>query len=186
MSLSVARGEFGGLRHLASRFVGSLWPGGPGVAGEAWARLWLKPGEAELWNAMSGPDRRHAVVVARRVATAFGNPDGAGVARNVLAAALLHDAGKSRSGLGVLGRSAATALALVLGRRRVAGWSDRRSGWRQRAGRYAAHDEIGAGLLEAANSDSLVVAWAREHHLPESRWSVEPRVGAVLKEADDD
>lgn len=184
--MSAARGEFGGLRHLASRFVESLWPGGPGVAGEAWARLWLKPGEVEVWNAMSGPDRRHAVAVARRVATAFGNPDGAGVARNVLAAALLHDAGKSRSGLGVLGRSATTALALVLGRGQVAGWSDRRAGWRQRAGRYAAHDEIGAGLLEAVGSDSLVVAWAREHHLPDARWSVEPRVASVLKEADGD
>ena len=146
----------------------------------------MKPGEVAVWNAMSGPDRRHAVAVARRVATALGNPDGAGVARNVLAAGLLHDAGKSHSGLGVFRRSAATALALVLGRRRVAGWSDRRSGWRKRAGGYVAHDEIGAGLLEAVGSDSLVVSWAREHHLPDSRWSVEPRVGSVLKEADDD
>lgn len=156
------------------------------MAGEAWARLWLKPGEVEVWNAMSGPDRRHAVTVARRVATALGNPDGAGVARNVLAAALLHDAGKCRSGLGVFSRSATTALGLLLGRRRVAAWSDRGSGWRQRAGSYAAHDEIGAGMLKAVGSDSLVVAWAREHHLPESRWSVEQQVGSVLKEADDD
>lgn len=146
----------------------------------------MKPGEVEVWNAMSGPDRRHAVTVAHRVATAYGNPDGAGVARNVLAAALLHDAGKSRSGLGVLSRSAATFLALLLGRRRVAGWRDDGSGWRQRAGRYAAHDEIGAGLLEAAGSDRLVVAWAREHHLPNSQWSVEQPVGSVLKQADDD
>jgi len=185
MSLSVAKGEFGSLRHLASRFVGSLWPGGPGVAGEAWAHQWLKPAEVEVWDAMSGPDRRHAVTVARRAAAAFGNPDGAGVARNLLAAALLHDVGKSSSGLGVLSRSAATALALPLGRRRVAACKVGRSG-RQRAGRYAAHDEIGAGLLEAAGSDSLVVAWAREHHLPDSQWSVEQSVGSVLKGADDD
>ena len=186
MSLAVAKGEFGGLRHLASRFVRSLWPGGPGVAGEAWARHWLKPGEVEVWSAMSGPDRRHAVTVARRVAVVLGNPDGAGAARNVLAAALLHDAGKSRSGLGVFGRSAATVVALLLGRRRVAAWRERTSGWRHRVGCYAAHDEIGAALLEAAGSDPLVVAWAREHHQPDSQWSVERPVGVLLKEADDD
>jgi hypothetical protein len=53
-------------------------------------------------------------------------------------------------------------------------------------GRYLMHDSIGAQLLEGAGSDSLTVTWAREHHLPESRWTVEHHLGHALKEADGD
>lgn len=185
MSQSTRHYEIGGLSHLARRFAGSLWPGGPGVAGEAWARQWLRSGEVDVWKAMSGPDRRHGLAVARRVAESLGNADGAGVPRKALAAALLHDAGKSESRLGVLGRSAATVLAAALGRKKVAGWRGA-SGWRAEAGRYAAHDEIGGEMLAAAGSDPLVVAWAREHHRPPADWSVDPALAGVLKAADDD
>lgn len=186
MTTSGRRSEYGSLSHLARRFLGSLWPAGPGVAGEAWGRNFLKPAEVEAWKAMTGPDRRHGVTVARRVAVAMGNGDGAGVPRNALAAALLHDVGKSQSRLGVFGRSAATAIGLLAGRSRVAAWEGRPSGWRREAGRYAAHDEIGARLLQDAGSDPLVVAWAREHHLAEHQWSLDPVVASVLKAADDD
>ena len=146
----------------------------------------MRPDEVPLWTGMSGPDRRHGVAVARRVATALGNGDGAGVPRKALAAALLHDAGKSRSRLGVLGRSAATLLAMGLGRGRVAVWSETRSGWLREAGRYAAHDTIGGDLLASAGSDPLVVAWAREHHRSPVNWTVEEPLASVLKSADDD
>jgi hypothetical protein len=68
----------------------------------------------------------------------------------------------------------------------MAKWAGRRSGWLAQAGRYAAHDQIGAGLLEAAGSDPMVVAWAREHHLPKDSWSIDPAMGSVLKAADED
>jgi hypothetical protein len=55
-----------------------------------------------------------------------------------------------------------------------------------RMGRYLMHDSIGAKLLEEAGSDSLTIRWAREHHLPETRWSVERDFGRALKEADGD
>jgi len=58
--------------------------------------------------------------------------------------------------------------------------------WQARVGRYLMHDSIGARLLEEAGSDLLTVSWAREHHLPESRWSVERHLGIALKEADGD
>ena len=58
--------------------------------------------------------------------------------------------------------------------------------WQARIGRYLTHDSIGARMLEGAGSDALTVSWAREHHLPESRWSVERRLGQALKEADGD
>ena len=57
--------ELGTLRHLVGRFVGALWPGGPSVGEETWALDFLLPGERALWRRMSGPDRRHAIGVAR-------------------------------------------------------------------------------------------------------------------------
>jgi hypothetical protein len=178
--------EFGSARHLAKRFAGSLWPGGPGPAGEAWARRWLGTGEAEIWTKMSGPDRRHAVAVAHRAAAELGDAEGAGVPRDVLAAALLHDAGKISSGLGTFARVAVTVIASVTSREHVAAWADQSARWRQRAGRYVRHDEIGAQLLHAAGSGPLTVAWAGEHHLPAKRWTVATEVAHALKAADDD
>ena len=83
-------------RHLARRFATSLWPGGPAPADDAWARRRLIPGESELWNRLSGPDRRHAVGVGRATA-ALGDAE-APPCDAVLAAALLHDVGKVKSG----------------------------------------------------------------------------------------
>jgi hypothetical protein len=120
---------------------------------------------------MSGPDRRHAIAVARRVA----NID----ERAVLPAALLHDVGKVESGLGTFRRAAVTALALALGRDRVAGGGGRMA-------RYLRHDSLGSQLLEGAGSDRFTVAWAREHHLPERRWTVPIALAEALKAADDD
>ena len=168
-------------RHLATRFFGSLRPGGPPPSDEAWATAALLPDEAALWRRMSGPDRRHAVGVARRTEAALPPP----VARPVLAAALLHDVGKIASGLGPVRRALATLAGMAVSHDTASGWQSR-SGPLGRAGRYLCHDAIGADLLAAAGSDPLTVAWAREHHLPEDRWTVPTPVGAALKLADDD
>ena len=161
--------------HLVRRFLGSLRPGGPPPADEAWARDALLAGERLLWDRMSGPDRRHAVAVARRAEAALGPR----ATRPVVAAALLHDVGKVESGLGTTARVGATLLTAVGSRSRLA----RRPG---RLGRYVRHDVLGAELLAAAGSDPLTRAWAREHHLLPERWTVDPEVGAALKAADDD
>ena len=58
--------EFGSIRHLAGRFFDALVPIGPPDTDERWAEGHLLPGEQALWRRMSGPDRRHAVGVARR------------------------------------------------------------------------------------------------------------------------
>lgn len=58
--------------------------------------------------------------------------------------------------------------------------------WRSRIGLYLRHDAVGAELLSEAGSDPLTVAWAGEHHRPPQRWSVDARLGAALKLADDD
>lgn len=161
--------------HLARRFAGSLWPGGPRQAEEAWAQGSLLAGERALWSRLSGPDRRHAVAVGRRVEASLGGR----ADRRVLAAALLHDVGKLDAGLGTGRRVLATVVGLVRGRERAAAGDGR-------VARYLRHDAIGADLLLRAGSDPLTVCWAREHHLPPTRWSLDPAVAAALKAADDD
>lgn len=174
------------MRHLTGRLAGSLWPGGPASAGERWARSWLLPGEVRLWARLSGPDRRHALGVAREVDRQLGVAPAGGARRPIMAAALLHDVGKVDAGLGTWARVAATAVAVKLGRHRVAAWDGPGRTWRARAGRYVTHDSRGAALLAAAGSDPFTVAWASEHHLPASRRSVDPAVAVVLKAADGD
>lgn len=153
--------------HLAKRFFGALSPAGPKEADEAWVRDVLSEAELALWRRMSGPDRRHAVGVARVVART--HPD-----RPVLAAALLHDVGKVESGLSTLER-----VPVTLARP----WRDRTpERWR----RYYDHPRLGAALLDHAGSDPLTVAWTAEHHLPPARWTLPPDVANALKSADDD
>ena len=169
------------LGHLVRRFFGSLRPGGPPPADDAWAVDRMTPAEAGLWRRMSAADRRHALVVARRVDVTLGRA----ATRPVLAAALLHDVGKIDSGFGPVGRAAATVAGMVGGHDVARQWRGR-DGLAGRVGRYLCHDEIGAELLAGAGSDTLTIAWAREHHLPPERWTVAPEVGAALKAADDD
>lgn len=181
--------EFGSLRHLAGRFFGALWPAGPKPSDEAWARRWLVPGEQVLWTRMSGPDRRHAVGVARGTIELLGHDGDDGAERAVVAAALLHDAGKVESGIGTIGRAVVTALALVTGRTRLAavpGPGRRERGWRRRVRLYLTHDAVGARLLEEAGSDPLTIAWTREHHLPRDSWTVAQPAADALKAADGD
>ncbi len=61
-----------------------------------------------------------------------------------MAGALLHDVGKADSGLGTIGRVAATLTPSKLAHGRFA--------------RYRDHERIGAELLAAAGSDPLTVA----------------------------
>jgi hypothetical protein len=169
------------LGHLVRRFFGSLRPGGPPPADDAWAVGRMTPGEAVLWRRMSTADRRHAVVVARRVDVTLGPA----ATRAVLAAALLHDVGKIESGFGPVRRAAATVAGMVGGRTAARRWRSR-AGLVGRVGRYLCHDDIGGGMLAEAGSDALTIAWAREHHLPPERWTVPAEIGAALKAADDD
>lgn len=86
-----------------------------------------------MWSRLSLADRRHSVLVARRFATFA--PD-SGPAE--LAAALLHDVGKSVSPLSTAERVAATVLEPL--------WHPRRFE------AYYRHEEIGLDLCRAAGS----------------------------------
>lgn len=167
--------------HLARRFFGSLVPAGPRPADDEWARDQLLERERALWARMSRADRRHAVRVARAVERALGHE----ASRPVLAAALLHDVGKTASGLGVYGRVVATLAAAVAGRDAADDWS-RSRGFTRRVGLYVRHPELGGDMLRLAGSDPLTERWARQHHLPRAEWAVPTHVGDALKAADDD
>jgi hypothetical protein len=182
----MAASEFGSLRHLVIRFFGALWPAGPRPADEIWARRWLLPGEAELWGRMSGPDRRHAVGVARDVISLLGETEDT-AERAVVASALLHDVGKIEAHFGTIARALVTMLAMVTGRTRlVAELPPGAARWRVRVRDYLRHDSIGAELLRTAGSDSLTVAWAGEHHRDPAAWTTERRLADALKAADGD
>lgn len=180
--MSARSAGFGSLRHLASRFLSALSPLGPSAADEAWALGWLSDGEQALWRRMSGPDRRHAVSVARSTIRLLGGPP---QARAVVAAALLHDVGKVESGLGTFSRVGVTLAAMGAGRQRLVEWSGAGGRW-ARVGSYLTHDQVGAALLAAAGSDQLTVTWAGEHHRGPDGWSVERRLADALKAADGD
>lgn len=167
--------------HLVKRFFGSLRPGGPTDADDEWATAHLSESEVRLWRKMSNPDRRHAIGVARRVDTAVDGP----TPDPVLAAALLHDVGKTASQLRTYGRVIATVSGRVAGRDMAMAWTETR-GFTRRVGLYLEHPRLGADMLALAGSDRLTITWAREHHLPEEAWTVPVDVGRVLKDADDD
>ncbi len=197
MSLTTASAQ---LQHLAGRFFRSLRPGGPPEVDERWARGRLNPGELSIWRAMSGPDRRHAVAVARAVgrdvaatvdrtdleprwSARFG--DDAEMVRVSETAALLHDSGKNVSQLPTLARVGATVWWAVAPPRLVDEWMKRR-GMRLRLAQYRGHPEIGARRLETAGSDELVHRWAAEHHKDPGEWTVPAALGRILKSRDDD
>ncbi len=121
--------------HLVKRFVGSLSPAAPTVADEVWAESLLLDGELVLWRRLGNVDRRHAIQVARRF-------EGLGSwTRDEMAAALLHDIGKTVSHLSTLERVGATVL----------GGRTRR--WRD----YRDHERIGVDLCRAAGSSATTL-----------------------------
>jgi HD domain len=182
------KGGFGSWRHLSARFFGALLPLGPRSDDESWALAHLTDGERELWYRMSGPDRRHAVRVARDTMSLLGGEEDR---RDVIAAALLHDVGKVEASLGTFARVAVTFSAIVFGRLRMLHWAGDETGspvsrWRTRIGLYLTHDKLGAELLGRAGSQKLTVSWAEEHHLAPEKWTVDARIGTALKTADGD
>jgi hypothetical protein len=167
--------------HLVGRFFGSLRPGGPPSSDVAWVESTLSSTELDLWRSMNGPDRRHSVDVARRVQGSLGSE----ATPPVLAAALLHDVGKSVAGLRTYGRVIATLSGVFGGHEMAHHWASKR-GFTRKVGLYLMHDELGADMLQIAGSDELTVAWARQHHWPTEMWTVPRRLADALKEADDD
>ncbi|HEX4776767.1 MAG TPA: HD domain-containing protein [Acidimicrobiia bacterium] len=172
--------------HLVRRFFGSLRPGPPRAADVAWVRDVLPAGAFALWDRMPNADRRHSVVVARRVERALAGTEYANDPR-WLAAALLHDVGKVDSGLRTYGRVVATLAAGAAGRENAEVWSTRR-GFTRRVGLYVQHPRLGADMIRVAGGPEEAAIWAAAHHEAET-WDATgiPRpVVDALESADDD
>ncbi len=122
--------------HLARRFFGSLSRREPPAPAVAWALAQLLSGEAALWQQMSVQDRRHSIAVARRFAALVTDPT-----RAEMAGALLHDVGKTQSGLGTLGRVITTTIGPRTKRFRS----------------YHDHETIGRELLREAGAQTATL-----------------------------
>jgi putative nucleotidyltransferase with HDIG domain len=142
-------------RHLVTRFFGSLRPRPLDADEVALVERTLTPAEVACWQRLGPADAVESVTTARAAADALG----AGADDRWVAAALLHDVGKTDTGLGPFGRAGATTLAIVLGERRVRRWPNA-------IGRYVDHDDRGARLLERAGARREAVEWAAIHHRP--------------------
>jgi hypothetical protein len=163
------------VKHLSTRFFASVRARELDDADVAWVGLVLTPEERTVWNTLGRADRAESVAVAR----AFVRDRGAEVEPAYVAAALLHDVGKTDAHLGAIGRSAATVIAGVASHGRARGYPNR-------IGRYIAHDDVGAARLEAAGARPEPVTWARVHHRPD-RWpetGIPADICAALARAD--
>ena len=174
--------------HWAGRFFGMLWPRPPSAEDGAWAESWLDEAEVRLWRKMAVGDQRHALDVARTTDEGLDAALTAAAAmgddrrRAAMAAALLHDVGKTAAGLGVYGRSVATLCGLLAGEMAEA-WQAKQ-GFTRKVGLYLRYGEIGADQLRLAGSHPWVVAWSTEHHLGPEDWSLPRPIGELLVAAD--
>jgi hypothetical protein len=134
------------LVHLIRRFLQVVRARPLSPADQIEVTRLLYPREAPLFWSQPAVDQRHGLACARTLA------DTAPGRRDLVAAALLHDLGKRGPGLGPIGRSLASALALA------------RIPTRGRLAAYLEHGPAGAAQLEAIGAEAIVVAYARHHH----------------------
>lgn len=105
-----------------------------------WVRRNLLPGEWMLWTAMDWRDQRHAHHVAQRFVEQF--PGEERPSRPEVAAALLHDVGKTASELTTVERMLATVI----------------GGRTRRLRAYRDHESIGLDMCRRAGSDPVTLA----------------------------
>jgi putative nucleotidyltransferase with HDIG domain len=146
-----------GLPYRLGQFARLLRPAELSPEQEADVAQVLSAAEVALFQRLVASDRWHSYEVYRLLLDA-GETDA-----NLLAAALLHDIGKTRARPGILGR-VAVVLAEKWLPRRAAAWSEGEpSGWRRPFVIRARHPEWGAALAQAAGSPPETVALIRQH-----------------------
>lgn len=131
-------------------------------AERAWALSLLEPSEYAIWIRQPVYDRRHSVRVARRVEARL---EGTPHARDPrwLAAALMHDVGKTAAGLSALGRAVATLVNRFVDLETARRWAGSRRAGLSRVGTYLIHGEVGARLIRAAGGREEIAAWSEVH-----------------------
>ena len=133
-------------RHLATRFFSVVLSSGLEPAEVEEIRQWTSPIEGGIFFAQPKYDQRHGLEAARHVS--MRQP----LRRDLIRAALLHDIGKRRAGLGPIERSFVSAYTKLGG---VA-----KGRWRS----YMEHGPNGSTELGDLGAEAVVVAFARHHH----------------------
>jgi hypothetical protein len=147
--------------HLARRLFGFLAATPLSPRDQVFVAESLSRDLQRLFYTQRVEDQRHAVIVATRVDD---RP-------HLIESALMHDIGKSTTGLGALGRVFATLWALTS----LPIWGE----WRT----YIDHGSIGADLLEREDAGALTVSFAR-YHPGEPPPGFDPNDWYRLEEAD--
>lgn len=150
--------------HLVARFAGSLLARPVSADDLRWVGEVLARAELRLWLRMSRADQRESVRVARAAQRALG----VDAQPEWLAAALLHDVGKTDAALGPYRRAVATVAGTVAPAM-VPAWRESASGFTRRVGLYLDHAAIGEQKVLLAGGRPAVATWARVHH-DETRW----------------
>lgn len=150
------------------------------VDDEAARAVLVTPALIALFKRMRRSEQLHSLRVMQRLqAQGIDHPD-------LLTAALLHDSGKSRYRLGLVGRTLAV-LARALLPDQYAQWGHGSPrGWRRPFAIAVQHPDWSAEDMAAAGASPLAVTLARRHqtNLPEVR-SEEDRLLALLQASDD-
>jgi len=145
------------------------------------AGRYLSPAQRVLFERMSAPDRRHALAVFRALQER-------GVQeRDLLVAALLHDAGKAECPPPIWVRVAVVLMERFAPRLLECISEGEPRGWRRPFVIYRQHAEIGADWAAQAGCSPIVVDLIRRHHTPLSPSEKEANpLLALLQEVDGD
>ncbi len=173
--------SFKKLLHLSKRFFIALWPAAPSILETQWAETYLRVGERTLFAALPNHDRRHLIGVARRVESSLGEIS----EERWIAAALLHDVGKSHANLNPVGRVFATLWIEIKGFDSLA---ESKRGWPRRVYLYSQHPSLGCDDIRKCGGHEEAALWANAHDDP-SLWIATgfPReIVEALTKADDD
>lgn len=159
------------------RFFSSLDRKAPSSLDRDWAAEYLSVKELTLWSAMSHPDQRHSIAVAKMVDKQLPKD------RTAVVAALLHDIGKVSVRSGILLRVLAGCTQPLVSTQRRHRWASK-GGALSRLATLIEYPAVGATLLAEAGSEEFVVKWAAQHHLRPEEWTVDGVRARVLRRAD--
>ncbi len=155
-------------------------------ADRAEVRRVLPPRLAALFERMTPGEQAHSLRVLRAVRAEAGEVE---LPAGLLQAALLHDVGKSRAPLGLLGRVAVVLAGRLLPAHSRRWGQGRPRGWRRPFVTAAQHAAWGAELCAQAGADPLAVRLVRQHQTAEGGAGVDAAESVWLRRlqrADDD